>query len=366
MPKSNEVTNTIICFLMVMTAPAWARNDVVPGSRYTSGRAAALGEAFLPLTDDGASSLFYNPAGLARLSPQVRFEALNVQGQFNGELVETLNQDFYKAASLNSFRPRLREIPDRFPGFSTAFLPNIYRKNFAVGLLANASFMSRYTPDGQIRYRSLYQLIPAAGVGLSLAEGIVRLGYSVQWVHQASGDVTASDSLADLGYSQGLQKGSAFSHTAGFALSFPVRWTPSFNLVARNIGNARYRDFAIMPLVSTSVGTPADEPMSVDASLSLHPRAGGSGIWNIVVEGRDLTNRSQTPVLVRLVGGLEYQYRNSFALRFGYRSGYPSAGLGVRSHSAELAVTWFSEELEPGYHGYRDVRWLLHYQIRTF
>src|SRR5690242_14671582 len=55
---------------------AYAREDLIPGSRYTSGRAAAMGDAYIPLADDVASGLFYNPANLAKVL-KTQFEPFN-------------------------------------------------------------------------------------------------------------------------------------------------------------------------------------------------------------------------------------------------------------------------------------------------
>ena len=60
--------------ILGLALPGWASEaNSVPGSRYMSGRAAAMGDAFLPLADDGASAVFYNPSAIARLKDP-RFE----------------------------------------------------------------------------------------------------------------------------------------------------------------------------------------------------------------------------------------------------------------------------------------------------
>jgi len=67
------------------------RGDLVLGSRYIAARAVALGEAFIPLADDGPSALFYNPAAIARLH-KMTAEPLNISLQANTDFFTSLNR----------------------------------------------------------------------------------------------------------------------------------------------------------------------------------------------------------------------------------------------------------------------------------
>src|SRR5256885_561612 len=73
---------------------AHARQDLIPGSRYTSGRAAALGDAFLPLGEDGAAALFYNPAAIGKLKgPTIEPLNLSIYGDLG--YFSSLNSNFF-------------------------------------------------------------------------------------------------------------------------------------------------------------------------------------------------------------------------------------------------------------------------------
>src|SRR4051794_19780929 len=90
---------------------ASAREDLVPGSRYTSGRGAAMSDAFLPLGDDGASGLFYNPAILPRLK-KPQFEAINMSMYANTDYMSIINySSFFKVQGLEGFAPALQKDP---------------------------------------------------------------------------------------------------------------------------------------------------------------------------------------------------------------------------------------------------------------
>src|SRR5690606_7175132 len=65
--------------------------DRIPGSRYVSGRGAALGDAYIGLGDTMADGLFYNPAAIGKVGGLV-VEPLNISLQANSKLGSMFNQ----------------------------------------------------------------------------------------------------------------------------------------------------------------------------------------------------------------------------------------------------------------------------------
>jgi hypothetical protein len=352
--------------LMVLLASlsAHARQELVPGSRYTSARAAAMGDAFIPLADEPGSALFYNPAGLARIA-KPQFEPANFQFYGNTTSVNTLGREFYKAPSLSGYLPVLQKNTGQLVGMGSSVFPNFGLRGFGFGVLVNAQVMGSANVDGTVYHRSLYQIVPAVGFGVRLASGIVRLGYSLQWVNQASGDEFLPGDQ-ELRYTNGLQQGSGFSHTFGFALTLPFRMLPAFNLVARNVLGTRFNQPSFYGMANNPDGSPPDEAASYDASVSVQPKAGKGSYFNFVLQYRDMTNTSGMSVLGRAAAGLEFSLQDQLYLRGGWGSGYPSAGLGLRRKGAQFSLTWYSEEIGSGYHTLRDTRFLMHYQIGVF
>lgn len=348
-----------------MTHVAAARQNLVPGSRFTSGRGAAMGDAFLPVGEDGASGLFYNPANLGKIR-KTNFEFFNFTAYGNTGLVNMMNKDFYKVSSLPDYEPTLSRNRNTFASSGFSILPNFHTKYFAFGLLMQNQLGALEDSDGNIHYRSTYQLIPTIGTGVRLARGIVRLGYSLQYVNEASGRVTTSAASSNLGFSNNLKRGSGFSHNVGAALTFPWQYVPQFNLVLRNVGSLKYSGSAIMPLAKGEGGTLDNEPMTIDTSLSFQPKAGGGGFYNLVLQARDMTNTSKTTIMDRIAIGTEFSYRDVIMFRFGFSSWYPSAGIGLRRKSGELGLSWYSEELGATSRSQRDTRFLLHYSVGVF
>lgn len=344
---------------------AWATGgDRIPGSRYVSGRGAALGDSYIGLADGLGDSFFYNPAAIAKIKG-FALEPLNLQFQTNNDLVGQFGTDWYKFTSLSGYKDQLTQNPGEFPGGSLSVMPAFGFQGFGAGLLYQSRTSA--TSDGtNIRYRSTYQLIPTAAVGLRLASGVLRLGYSIQWVNQASGDKTVASTTSPLGYNQGLAEGSGFSHNFGASLTLPYVYQPSIHVVARNIGGLSLNGKSLMSLSKNSSGTPTNEEMSLDSSIGFVTKLGAGVNMNQSVTYRDFTDASNTARMAHIALGLELAFRDSFFIRAGYGSSYPSAGIGIRTEHSELNLAWFSEEVGSGLRSERDIRYIFHYILRAF
>lgn len=353
---------------------ARAREDLVPGSLYTSARGSALGDAFLPLADDAGSALFYNPAGLAypkkgHHSSKLTLEPLNIElyagsgylGQANVMQPGTMN-----GMSLGSIAPALAANPGRYSSMGYSVLPSFQYKGLAVGLLYQTQVGAVNNGNGTLSYRSNYQVIPTAGYAISLARGMVRIGYSIQWIQQAGMPLTTVPVGSATSFSQGVYQGSAISHNIGYALTLPYRNSPQLDLVARNIGGLHYSGWSLTQFSNSSLGAPMDQAASYDASLSFLHKSGRYGKLNVVAEFRDITDTSNVPVQGRLATGVEYTVRNTVSLRGGYGSGYPSAGIGILNPRGEFDLTYMSEDVGLTYHALRDTRYVMQYQLRAF
>src|SRR5262245_10153825 len=110
-----------------------AREDSVPGSRYTSARSAGLADAALPLADDGASSLFTNPAGFGNVRGTV-VEPINFTAAANTEYTNMIDRNFYKVTSLSSYAPTVSGKPGAYPGFSGSLCPTFATRGFGLGI----------------------------------------------------------------------------------------------------------------------------------------------------------------------------------------------------------------------------------------
>lgn len=364
----------VLCFFLVH--PAFARENIVPGSRYVSARGAAMGDAFLPMGREASSALFYNPAIFGKLRG-VAFEAANLSGYGNFNVLSALGGNVFSVPQLAVIAPTLAATPETFVSAGTTLAPTFLFGRFGFGVLINGEIGAQANNNGAYRYRTLKQVIPSFGFGFPFFKGRLRVGYSLQWVNQANGDITQQQA-SDLDYNTGLFEGAGLSHMLGVAFKLGNGYFPEVNIVARNIGGLRFSSNTVLPLATTSVGTPAPESMTIDVSLStdfskaknnktapsLFPgKTGKKGVnptW--VVQLRDLTNTSNTPIDARFATGVEIPTGN-WAFRAGWGTGYPSAGLGYVSKNFEFGLTWYSEDIGQTYHELQDMRVLLQFQL---
>lgn len=338
--------------------------DRIPGSRYVSGRGAALGDAYLGLADTVADSLFYNPAGLGRVQGAT-FEPLNIQLQANDKLQSNFGTEFYKFQSLQSYQATLLRHPSTNPGGGYAVLPAIGFHGLGVGALYQSRLMAE-TDGTRIRYRTTYQFIPSAGYGLRLASGVLRIGYAIQWVNQASGDVSVLANSSPMAWNQGIAQGKGFSHNLGMALSLPYLYQPTVNVVARNIGGLHLSGSPMVVSANSPSGSIPDEKMSIDSSLGFLTKISAGWSLSTQFAYRDATNSSGAAMLSHFATGLEFTASDRFFVRLGYGSQFPSAGLGIRTSRSEVNFAWFSEDLGTETTSIRDIRYLFQFMFKAF
>ena len=220
-------------------------------------------------------------------------------------------------------------------------------------------------PDGSLIYQSTYQFIPAISIGYHLFKGLIRVGYNLQWVNQASGRERVQADALPSGYNQGLAQGSALSHQFAFGLTLPFHYLPMFDLVIRNAGGAHFKSsFSLVPFVASPAGLPAEIPMTIDGSIAIHPRFKSGLTLHLTSSVRDLTDQAHVAMLGHLSFGFEMDWREKVFLRTAWKGGYFSAGFGFRKPSAEASFAWFNEEIGSHYLSRRDAKYMFQYQFR--
>jgi len=324
-----------------------------------------MGDAGLPVADSIADALFLNPA----LFGKFKEAHLDIdEGLYlNAQLLANGGTSIYQVPSLSSYVSTLQANPRTFQGFGNQFDVSFATRGFGFSILSNTQLAAQADVNGAIKYKSLYQLIPAVGGGVRLADGIIRLGYSLQWVNQAVGTVTTSTGASPLGYDQNLLQGAGFSSTFGFALTLPFAGLPAFNAVTRNAFTTTYSGSPILfPSVGSSAGAAPSDPMTIDTSLSFAPKIATGTTLNLSFVYRDVTGKTPMAFLGRLALGAEIAALDSFFLRAGIGDGYPSAGLGIKTKVGELSFSIYSEEIGAGYLDQRDIHYLFQYRVRAF
>lgn len=345
---------------------AFAAEGAIVGSRYRSARASGMGDAYLGVTEDGLGGLFYNPSVIGAIKG-MHFEPIGFALMGNDHFFGSMGLDSINAFSLSAYAPTLARNANTY--FSSGFqLSSAFAtRGFAFGILARSEVDGQSFSNGNLLYRSNYLLVPTAGYGLSLGEGVLRLGYVLQWVNQAMGERTVAANSTPLSYREGIPQGSGLSHNFGATLTFPVAFLPQFDFVARNVLGLNFGTFTLFPVAQNSPGAPARQPMTMDLAFTIHPKLGNGGTvhWGIV--WNDFAGESGTPLLSRINTGLEFDFRNSFFLRLGLAyGGYPSAGIGFERKNAEFHLSYYTLELGQAFRSNRDARFMMQYQVRAF
>lgn len=325
-----------------------------------------MGDAFNPLANDPASGLFYNPAGIGAIR-KFTLEPLNFALGPNHDLIQVTDftdGTMIRSSNLGFLKGKLREKPGAFPGAMVQLLPAVGFRGFAAGFIYKRSLMASFQNE-QIRYRTIYYVGPAVGFGARLFSGIIKVGYSLHVLSKSEADNTVGY-LENPGFTVNNKEGSGLSHNLGFQFTFPTAFLPTLSYVVRNVGGTNYGGQSIYPIAEPRAGPPDREPMSVDASFMLRPRVKGGVFMNTVFQLRDIFNSSAISVKTRFSMGMELDIRETIFLRWGFGSGYPSAGLGIKRRNGELGFSWYSEELGVRFHQERDSRYLLQYQYRFF
>lgn len=339
--------------------------ETIPGPRYYSSRGLGMGRAFAALADTPGDALMVNPAAIARLR-KFTIEPVNLQLQLDDGMLSNGGLNMYKTYSLDKIKTSIVNGAGANLGGSLTYFPTISIRGIAVGMLYENYWMANLDPNtGLIRYRPIFRLIPTAGIGLRLAQGVFRIGYSFQYVNQAYGDVQKSASET-LTWGDGIAEGSGMSHTASAALTIPYKYIPSLTFVAHNIGNTKYTTASLMKWATNSTGAPATDPMSFDLGLSFSPKLTGAVFSNIEIDYRDILEADPTwTVLSRLSMGLELVFGRTFSARTGWGSGGLSLGFGFKTTRADLSGAWYLDEIGRGSSD-KDRRFLFQIQVAPF
>jgi hypothetical protein len=310
-----------------------------PAVRYVSPHGASLGGMTVPLSDEIGNALFNNPAALGR-SSRFRAEFLNLNLDGNTNLLSNLTTvpSFF---SLGGYTGTLNQNPGAV--FSGGFgnLTALSFGGFGVGVLIQDRVRA-YSDGSQVHYESRSHLIPAVGYGISLARGVMRIGYSLQYVNEVSGtgQAPANSSAAFLG---GIREGRGISHTLGMNLVFPFQYIPTVSLVARNLFGTRFQSGALMSRATNSSGTPPAQEMTVDAAFHFMTRVSGpvKSFWYF--QARDVLGKTGMNIADRLGFGVDFSVSQAVAIRLGLDRTRPSAGIGYRSEGSEINLAYYKD-----------------------
>lgn len=345
----------------LMLTSAEARNFSYPSMRYETAESQSLGGVTVPLSNEIGNALMNNPAALAR-NRKFKAEYLNLSLSSNSGMLSNLGLSSLSMTGLGGMSSSLNESPRTV--FSAGFgnMTALSWGGLGVGLLFQERM--RAVSDGTtVRYQTVSEFVPTVGYGVALARGVVRLGYSVQYVNKASGELSAT-SDASASFLKGLDQGRGLSHNASVNFVFPFTYIPTFSLMARNLGGLHFVSGSLFSRAQNVAGVPADEKMSLDAAFNMMLRISGSVRMNWYFQYSDFTRQNSIPMIDRLSVGSNFSLSQHFGIQFGISGLQPSAGIGYRSQSSEINLAWYQEKNPFGSAApANDTRFSLQYKI---
>lgn len=304
---------------------------------YRGIRPLGMGGAFITLSDD-ENAMFYNPAGLNDVSG-FGIDIFNPSVEWSQNSVD-LYKDF-KGLDSNNEGDVARFMDERVgerQHIRVATLPNLTMRNFAVGVLGQA------TGDIDVRNPGDPRVVTDIKVDLGLlfsgALGFydrqLQIGATGKYV-QRDGirhTYTAAEIAAD-GFDpvDQREKETDFAFDLGVKLNPKMPLSPSFAVVLQNITDL---DF----------GALGEIPQQVNLGAAINP-----DFWilktTFAVEVDDVTKsvEGDKDLYKRTHVGAEFRFPKVLAVRAGIGGGYLSAGIGVDLWIVAVNYATYAEEL---------------------
>lgn len=359
------VLRLLILSTLFISQLAWATinfEDAVFPELATSGRALAMGNAFISRVDDSLST-FYNPAGLG----SVRYRHLHLSNfhlesnkgfltSGTGGTAFDAISDFPKSFTLDGTRELLLKHPGKLSHARIQFMPNFTTRYFTMGYLVSKTqraYMGDYDAGEKYEYASRLDYGPYAGLNLSLFGGVFKIGASAIFLSrdEAIGTSTATVplDLKDGDY----KKGRAIIVTAGTKLTLPVTALPTFSATLHNALGTKFSGRA--------AGAPTEILQSLDLGFSLTPQIGSSTRVHFEVDYKDaLAEYSGVSATRKILAGLEFDFAHIMFFRLGYGDGFGCAGLGMRTRRLEVDLTTYAVDTSTAaFRGHEDRRFAM-------
>lgn len=343
-----------------MTTIVTARADKFNTVTSSSARGLAMGDAVIN-SERGGSSVFYNPANIAAKNTGVTLNLFNLQLEYSEMAVAARS---FSALSLSSlYKNQLTKRPNSFMAQRISLYPSFTIRNLSVGLLYEINEGAELqSGTNSIRVKARDRFAPTAALSFRLFSGIFRIGASVQLLTVGNADTIIANGFdpAGLNYKTVIDAGTGLSKTGAITLSLPIRYLPSFSLVARDIGGT---SFTKTPAVKFGDGrSVAAQPLTFDFATSIIIYLGKYIEWKTEGDYRDVINKKNGSFMRHFSLGTEFSLANFIFLRGGYAHGYLSGGLALGTKKASIELSMYSDEFDDRLRSRPDNRFLLQYR----
>lgn len=333
-------------------------NDAVFPEIITSGRALAMGNAYINKVDDSAAA-FYNPAGLGTVRyPHLHLSNIHVEANkgwmdlaAGGSFTDAAG-NFTDALSLDGVRKLLVDRPGNLSHTRYHFMPNFTARFISFGYLYSKRVKAYLGPEDTDQFEFAYRQDhgPYGALNLSVFGGVLKFGITGAFIRRkeltGSQDRNTSAEFESAAY----RKGNAFLATSGVRLTLPITFLPTFSYVSHNAFGG---DFS-----TSGSGKPETPKTSHDIGFSLTPQVGKKVRIHFEVNYKDASGEySDVDEKRKVLAGMEIDVARTFFIRAGYGDSYGTFGLGIRSRRLEFDLTTYAvDTTDETYRGSEDRR----------
>lgn len=318
--------------------------DAIFPELVTSGRALAMGNAFISKVDD-SSAAFYNPAGLGTVR-NTHFHISNFQIEMNkgilssgggGKITDAFG-NLTKMFSLDGTREVLNKHVGTIAHSRFQMMPNFTTRYFSAGYMLAKRTRAVVEDESTtgFEYADRFDHGPYAALNISLFGGVFKAGVSTVYLNRSevlgSADPAATLTVSDSTY----KKGRAFISTAGAKITLPIVFLPTFSATMHNAFGQKFGS-------PRGAGAPDEIKQSIDFGFSITPQMGTSSRIHFEVNYKDLTQQfSNVSSKRRILVGTEIDLSRVFFIRAGYGDAFGSFGLGVKTKKLEFDLTTYA------------------------
>ncbi len=310
----------------------------------TSGRALAMGNAYIGKVDD-SSSTFYNPSGLGTVRNK-HFHLSNLYLETNkgavdlgaGGNISAVGTGIGKSFGLDGTRQLLLTNRGKTSSSRVQVMPNFTARFFSIGYFLSRRTKATMGLQTNAKFEYAYRLDhgPYASLNISLFGGVFKFGASGALVkrNEAIGEIarTASFVLDD----DNTNKGHMLYITAGGKMTLPIAFLPTFSAVIHNFSSGAFSH-------DGGPAAPAIVPKSMDVGFSLSPKIAKNSILHIEYNYKDFGGAfASVGTSRKSMLGMEFDFGRLFFIRFGYGDGFGSGGLGIKTQKMEVDLTTYA------------------------
>ena len=306
----------------------------------SSGRALAMGNAFISKVDD-SMAVVYNPAGLGTVR-RAKLHLTNMHLEFNKEWINvgtsgSAISNISNIFSLDGIRKILLENKGKLIHSRFSFLPNFTMRHFSLGYLLSKQNKATIGTESGAKFELADRLDygPYVSLNIPFIGGIFKVGLTGILLNRKEkiADVDANTTIDFK--SSDYNQGSALILDGGAKLTLPFIMLPTISAVVHNSLDTKFE--------ADSGTSPTKIERTVSLGFSLTPNIGKRTRMHIEINYKDLTSQYSGVADKRKINfGMEFSFYRIVFLRLGYGDGYGSFGFGIKTKNLEFDLTSYA------------------------